>query len=335
MKTKKLIILFAAVIILSLTAIPAAASEMSETLSEYMARLAVGRLYVPYYTVSPQNEPEESMPAEEENSTEESFYKEESSSLSVPDGMIAVEAVNLSRYELLDTPPLLLINETSYTADLIEEAKDIKKGAVLILHTHGTEAYLPDGVEYYGEGEDFRSHNEAETVVAVGEVFAEVLREAGLEVYHDTTMYDAADFENAYTASRAGARAWLSKHPNIRYIIDLHRDAVARNGKSCKTLCRGTAEPTAQVMLVIGTDDAGANHPGWEDNLALAASYQRRLNAYPTLARPVYLRKASYNQQLSPGAMLIEIGSAANTITEAKNAAVLAANAFVELISQN
>ena len=332
MKTKKLFILFSAIVILSLTALPAAAAEIPQSVSEYMARLAVGKLYVPYYTISSEAESEESV--EQEHS--QPWYPpqaEEHSEESVPDGMIAVQAVNLSRYELFETPPMLLINETSYTADLLNEAKDLKGGAVLILHTHGTEAYLPDGAEYYTEDEDFRSTNEAETVVAVGEAFAGVLREAGIEVYHDTTMYDARDFQNAYAASRAGARTWLSRHPNIRYIIDIHRDAVTRGDASCKTLCLGTAEPTAQVMLVIGTDAAGANHPKWTKNLAVAASYQRLLNDHPTLARPVYLRKASYNQQLSEGAILLEIGSAANTITEAKNAAVLAAKAFVKLFS--
>lgn len=326
---KKIYIVFLAVIVLALTAIPAAASDMPPGLCEYMARLAVGRLYVPYYKV---------MASTQEKEDEVVLYKpetesgeEESSEDVPPAGMIAVQAVNLSRYEPTDTPPMLLVNETKYTADLYEGAEKIPKGAVLILHTHGTEAYLPDGAKHYSVDEDFRSYTEAETVVAVGTVFAEALRAAGIEVFHDTTMYDAKSFDNAYAASRAGAKAWLEKHPQIRYVIDLHRDAVAREGVGCKTLCSGTTEPTAQVMLVIGTNEAGAAHPYWRQNLAIAATYQEHLNAYPTLARPVYLRRASFNQQLSEGAMLLEVGSAANTITEAKNAATLAATAFAEM----
>lgn len=341
MGTKKVYVLFLLVIALSLTAIPAAAADMPPELSEYVARLALGKLYVPYYEAAkPEGQGEESKPPEvlyqPTPPSEGSADTEEASSLPLPDGMVAVQAVNLSRYDIGDTPPLLMVNETGYTADIATASQSVtgKGGAVLILHTHGTEAYLPDGTEHYSEDEDFRSRNEAETVVAVGEAFAEVLRKAGIEVFHDTTMYDAADFENAYAASRAGAKAWLSKHPQIRYILDIHRDAVAREGINCKTLCQGTGEPTAQVMLVIGTNEAGANHPGWKTNLGLAASYQRELNTYPTLARPVYLRKASYNQQLSAGAMLLEIGSAANTVTEAKNAAALAAECFVTLYKQ-
>lgn len=333
MKAKKAFVIFMAVVLLSLTAIPAAASDIPPELCDYMARLALGKLYVPYYeTEKTKDTPEKYTPptpsadcsAEETTDTEED---------KLPDGAIAVQAVNLSRYEEGDTPPLLLVNETAYTAHLpaLTQSYTGMGGAVLIMHTHGTEAYLPDGVNYYGEDEDFRSTDKAETVVAVGEVFAEKLRQAGIEVFHDETMYDAKSFTDAYTASRNGAREWLKKYPQIRYIFDIHRDAVSREGASCKTLCQGQSTPTAQVMLVIGTNEAGANHPNWMKNLSLAADYQRELNCYPTLARPIYLRRASFNQQLSAGAMLLEVGSAANTLSEAKRAALLAAECFIKL----
>lgn len=330
METKKLFALFFAVICLSLGAIPAAADNATPEFCDYMARLAVGKLYVPYYAL--ERTEEEISP---ERPTEEHLWQEppqisESADV-MPEGMIAVEAVNLSRYEVDETPPMLIVNETAFKAELVPLNAPCEKGAVLIMHTHGTEAYLPDGVEHYSPDEDFRTHDEGESVVAVGKVFAETLREAGIEVFHDTTMYDAADFENAYAASRAGAKDMLKKHPQIRYIIDIHRDAVSRNDAYCKTLCEGTETPTAQVMLVVGTNEAGAAHPSWRNNLALAGSYQQALNLYPTFARPVYLRRASFNQQLSSGALLLEIGSAANTITEAKNAAVLAAKSFAKV----
>jgi len=334
MKAKRIYVIFMAVVVLSLTALPVAAADIPPELCDYMARLAIGKLYVPYYEIEKNEAPKEeyvTIDPSPDQYTEEAMDTEDESE--IPDGAIAVQAVNLSRYEEGDIPPLLLVNETDYKADLptLTQSYTGKGGAVLILHTHGTEAYLPDGVDYYREEEDFRSTDKAETVVAAGEAFAEKLREAGIEVFHDETMYDAASFTDAYTASRNGAREWLKKHPQIRYIFDIHRDAVSREGASCKTLCQGQEKPTAQVMLVIGTNEAGANHPDWRSNLSLAASYQRELNRFPTLARPVYLRRASFNQQLSPGYMLLEVGSAANTLSEAKNAAILAAECFVKL----
>jgi len=342
MRIKKVYVLFLVTMAFSLTAIPAAAAGMSPELSDYMARLALGRLYVPYYTVTaePQAEaPQPSAPAPPavQKPTVTPPTEESAEDVAPPEGAIAVQALNLCRYEADEAPRLIMMNETDYKADIEALAKSTVsqgKGAVLILHTHGTESYLPHGRDYYKQGESFRSNNTEENVVAVGAVFAEVLRSAGITVYHDTTMYDATNFNDAYAASRAGAKQWLAQHKDIKYIIDIHRDAITKDGASCKTLCQTEQEPTAQVMLVIGTNEAGANHAGWRNNLALAAKYQVQLNKYPTLARPVYLRSASFNQQLSAGSMLLEIGSAANTLTEAKNAATLAAQSFVRLYNQ-
>lgn len=312
---------------LSLTLVPSAAALMPKAVSEYMARLAAGQLYIPYY--------EAVSSAEETQSTESavsSAVPEESAPMT--DGT-AVQAMNLSRLTENDEPTLLLMNETDYSVYLKSAASTaltVGSGAVLIMHTHGTEAYLPDGATHYAADEDFRSNNAAETVVAVGDVFAAALESAGIEVYHDRTMYDADNFENAYTLARSAIKKHLAEKPQIRYIIDLHRDAVTDgDGNACKTLCTVNGEDCAQVMLVVGTNAAGAAHPDWRNNLCVAAKYQSLLTEYRTLARPVYLRNASYNQQLCTGAMLLEVGSAANTISEAKKAAAYAAEAFVKL----
>lgn len=334
MKGRRIYFLAVAVAALSLTVLPTAVAAMPEGISEYMAMFAAGRLYVPYYELS--EAPQANAPStEESDDNEETPLPLPPVSVAPPSGMIAVQALNLCRYDEGETPSLLLMNETAYKAYpqvAADSVQTIGRGAVLIMHTHGTEAYLPDGAQYYDENEDFRSSAAAETVVAVGEAFAEVLRRAGIEVYHDKTMYDKADFENAYTAARAAAKRHLSEKPQIRYIIDIHRDAVAdKSGAACKTLCRVNGTESAQVMLVVGTNEAGATHSGWRTNFGIASKYQRFLNEYPTLARPIYLRKASFNQQLCEGSMLLEVGSAANTLTEAKTAAVYAAEAFVKL----
>lgn len=332
MHSKRTYIILLTVAVFSLTILPTAVAALPEGVSEYMARLAAGKLYVPYYALPQPPVSAESTVEEEQEAPETSPVT--SLDIAPVDG-IAVQAMNLSRYEEGDKPQLFLMNETSYSAYpkvAADTVLTIGEGAVLILHTHGTEAYLPDGAAYYEKDEDFRSNKEEETVVAVGEVFAKVLREAGIEVYHDRTMYDAANFENAYTAAREAAKRHIAEKPQIRYIIDIHRDAVTdKDGNACKTLCRVNGEESAQVMLVVGTNEAGAAHKAWRDNFCVASKYQRALNEYPTLARPIYLRKASYNQQLCKGAMLLEIGSAANTIGEAKIAARYAAECFVEL----
>lgn len=254
---------------------------------------------------------------------------------------LTVQPVNLCWYEPGDTPALYLHNSTDYSVDLNAylsrtypvRAADGSGPQVLILHTHGTESYLPDGADSYDEGESFRSENTEENVVAVGRVFADTLRGAGISVVHDETMYDRDDFNAAYTSSRAAVYAWLEKYPSIRYVFDLHRDSVfTADGENQKPVTEINGETAAQIMLVVGTDQGGAVHPNWKQNLTVAAAYQQILNTdYPTLARPVCLRTASFNQQCLPGMLLLEIGACGNTLTEAKRAARLAALSFISL----
>jgi len=47
MKAKRIYVIFMAVVVLSLTALPVAAADIPPELCDYMARLAIGKLYVP------------------------------------------------------------------------------------------------------------------------------------------------------------------------------------------------------------------------------------------------------------------------------------------------
>ena len=77
-------------------------------------------------------------------------------------------------------------------------------------------------------------------------------------------------------------------------------------------------QKVAQVMMVLGTDASGADHPRWKDNLAFALRLQKNLiRGYTSLARPTVLRRGRYNQHLSPGAILVEVGGHGNTLSEA------------------
>ena len=75
---------------------------------------------------------------------------------------------------------------------------------------------------------------------------------------------------------------------------------------------------------MVPSDSGGSAHKNWRENLSFALSLQSRLwNADNTLMRPIDLRCASFYQDTSPGALLIEFGTCANTLTEAKRSAVM------------
>lgn len=265
-----------------------------------------------------------------------------------PEGALTVFADSFCWYTDPAEATLDIINRTNYAVDLKEYLTrqypvSLSAGSqegepvVLILHTHGSESYLPAGVDYYLPEEDFRSDDPKETVVSVGDMIAETLESLGIPVLHDRTMHDLKDFNNAYAESRAAAREALAEHPTIRYILDIHRDSIFTQNNICeKTLTEIDGKQTAQVMLVVGTNQDGAAHPDWRQNLTVATKLEELLNnLYPTLARPVNLRSSAFNQALSPGALLVEVGSCGNTIEEAREAGRLFAISFATLLHKN
>lgn len=76
-------------------------------------------------------------------------------------------------------------------------------------------------------------------------------------------------------------------------------------------------EQVAQIMFVIGTDGGGLEHPNWNKNLKLAIKIQEKANEmYPGLFKPIILRNSRYNQHVTDGASIIEIGATGNTLEQ-------------------
>ena len=240
---------------------------------------------------------------------------------------------------------LTVRNATDYDVDLaalLAEGPALRLPAdgpqVLIVHTHTSEAYTPSDGCRYEASDNMRTQDTNYNILRVGDVLQAKLEEAGLQVLHDRTVNDYPSYPGSYGRSGAAVEAALAEHPSIRVIIDLHRDALCSDDVVYKTVAElPDAEPCAQVMFVVGTDSLGLDHPNWRQNLQLAAYLQDAVcAAHPTLMRPIDLVRERYNQHLSPGMLLIEIGSSGNTLPEALRAAELfgsaAGNALMRLM---
>ena len=205
---------------------------------------------------------------------------------------------------------------------------------VLIVHTHGTESYLPEGRDYALDEDTFNTEDTSENVVAVGAVLAETLRSRGIPTIHCRIMHNLESYETAYEKECETVLSCLSAYPTIRYVLDIHRDGLINGAGEHIRPVFGTEEgDAAQIMFVVGTNENGANHPNWEDNLTVAAKWQKKLlSAYPASARPINLRKSSFNQQYTPASLLIEVGGNANTLAEAKRSAVILGDTLADLI---
>ena len=204
---------------------------------------------------------------------------------------------------------------------------------ILIMHTHGTEAYTMDGEDVYVESDASRTTDESCNVIRVGDEMQKVFEEMGLQVIHDRTLYDYPQYSGSYDRSYAGVERWLEQYPSIQVVLDVHRDAlVGSDGTVYKAVTEVDGEKTAQVLMIIGTDEL-AEHPDWTDNLALSIQIQKKLDSqWPTLARPITLRSSRFNQQLTHGSILVEVGSHGNTLQEALRGARLFARAAGEVL---
>ena len=189
---------------------------------------------------------------------------------------------------------------------------------ILIYHTHGSEAYTQTETSRYQESDSYRTTDCEKNVVRVGEEMANVFRAQGFEVIHDTTLYDYPAYSGAYERSRAGVEHWLEQYPTIRFVLDVHRDAlISQDGAAYKLVAQEGEVKAAQVMFVVGSGGS-AEHPNWQENLTLAVKLQLALtHRYNQLARPITLRASRFNQHLSKGSLLVEVGGHGNTLEEA------------------
>jgi len=193
--------------------------------------------------------------------------------------------------------------------------------AVLIVHSHGSESYRK--TEDYQESSAYRTLDPKYNVVSVGDRITEILEAGGVEVIHDKTLHDYPSYNSAYGESRNSVSDYLQQYPSIRVVLDIHRDAVeSADGKQLAYTVGMGEKQVAQLMMVVGTDAGGLTHPNWKDNMALAVKLHAQLEKLvPGICRPISFRTQRFNQDLSPGAILIEVGAAGNTRQEALLAA--------------
>lgn len=161
---------------------------------------------------------------------------------------------------------------------------------ICLYSTHSDESYVPtDGASAIpGAG----------GIIKVASAFADALSSVGFVVRHDSTPHDPHD-ALAYSRSRRTAAALASLKPYA--LIDVHRDAAP--AEAYATVIRG--QEVQQIMIVVGREN-----PLMNANLLFATRLKDEADRmYPGLIRGIFLASGDYNQDLDPGALLLEVGS--------------------------
>mgnify|MGYP002997258072 CR=1 FL=1 len=184
-------------------------------------------------------------------------------------------------------------------------------------------------------GDGARSTDRSINMCAVGRVVADTLNAAGINTLHDETLNDYPSYTGSYENSRAVVQRYLAQYPSIKVVLDVHRDAIEReNGTRCAPVCTIDGRQAAQVMIICGCDNGtSVQLPAWRQNLRFAAAWERSMEAkYPGLTRPVLFSYRFYNQDLTTGSLLIEIGGHGNNLNEALYAGYLAAQGLADAL---
>lgn len=206
--------------------------------------------------------------------------------------------------EIFNSIRLTLERGSNLGAILAQAAEDDKsKRKVGLYATHSSESYVPsDG---------------SESTDANGGIFkvADKLRAGfeanGVNAIFDKTPHDPHD-AGAYKRSRRTALQ-LMREEQPTALIDVHRDAIPAE----EYLVEIKGEPASKVRLVVGRRNQ--NFKANEDMAQQVKAVADKM--YPGLIKDIFYAKGDYNQDLTPRAMLTEMGTYLHTRERAERSA--------------
>jgi stage II sporulation protein P len=232
-----------------------------------------------------------------------------------------------------DIPNDDLISESWYMPNFT--VSDTDGPAVLIYHTHTCESFEPYVRDEFDVNFNFRTTDETKNVVMVGDAIQSELEEQGIEVIHVSEIHDHPTYNGAYDRSRADILPILEKYPSIKVVLDIHRDALGNDYQAYQPFIRVNGREAAQIMIISGCDDGTMGMPNYMENFHFACALQQKLEKdHPGFTRPILFDYRCYNQDLTNGSLLIEVGSHGNTLEQVQFAGQLLGMSLGELLKE-
>ncbi len=228
-------------------------------------------------------------------------------------------------------------------ADLLAESRiepelDLKTDGtpmVLIYHTHTTESFVSEKTGTYTDGFNFRTTEPDKNMVMVGDAIAEQLAAAGIGVVHAREIHDFPVWSGSYDNSAATVRSILAEYPSICIALDIHRDALGEGDAVAAPVADISGKQSAQIMIISGCDDGTMGMPEYRKNFHFASKLQQTAERmFPGFTRPILFDYRKYNQDLTQGSLLIEVGSQGNTLEEVRFAGELTGKALSAVITE-
>lgn len=169
-----------------------------------------------------------------------------------------------------------------------------------IYHTHNDESYVTS------QGTD--SVDGRGGVHRVGDAFASALARKGFRVTHDQTIHLPHD-RGAYRRSRRTAMR-LIQSARADVLFDVHRDA----GPWTMYAKKVDGQPVTQIRLVVGREN-----PQMGATLTMARELKSLADSmHPGLIKGIFMGQDTYNQDINPRSLLLEVGTEQNAMPSAQ-----------------
>lgn len=208
------------------------------------------------------------------------------------------------------------VNESDNNAD--NPAKPVPskpttagRNVVFIYHSHSRESWFPLlGDTKYAE-------SPKTNVTLLGKRLQQKLEKEGIGAIQSATDYVTAikkyNWALSYKYSKKTVKDAMASNKDLTFFFDIHRNSLRKK----QTTITINGKAYAQVMFIIGQEN-----PNWRKNEAFANKIQDKLEKqYPGISHGIWGKTTAngngeYNQSLSPGSVLIEIGGVDNTLEE-------------------
>ncbi len=188
---------------------------------------------------------------------------------------------------------------------------------VLIYHTHTTESFEPYVRKHMDAEFNYRTTDDTKNMIMVGNAIQAELEASGIGVIHVTEIHDYPSYNGSYARSRESIVPILEQYPSIKVALDIHRDAISGEGFAAQPYVEIDGKEAAQIMIISGCDDGTLNMPNYMMNFRFASKLQQQLEGdNEGLTRPILFDYRHYNQDLTTGSLLIEVGSHGNTLEQ-------------------
>lgn len=228
---------------------------------------------------------------------------------------------NLYYDKKIEVPTMYLSNNKKYNID--------NQPIIYLYNTHQTEKYKPS------INNDYKVKP---TVYEASMILKEILNTKNIKTIieegsiPDLLNANGWDYSYSYQASRYYIKETIKKYPNLKLIIDIHRDSVNHKASTIKL----NNKNYAKVLFVLGLKNQNN-----QKNLEKMNNLNQLINKnYPGLSRGIIKKEGKYvngiyNQDIKDNIILLELGGDENNLEEVTNTCIALSNILEIYLKEN